>query len=469
MNAREGGIRRSARAVLALLAICAPFAVGIPASGFDLFSALALPEFPLPLGDPAWKNLDSRLTLSHTREELYRRWKDGVETEHFTGRHSRIGLRAQLLERFAVQAWQLGSGDQTWSNFDPTKPNTFSFRDQESESGLGCTWATKDLAVSLETWTGADAFTGTFRLHPDIVAALGSNPGLAFDNTFVGRRQRLFWRKGRVTGRMQWEQGASDHVVTTQGARMDLFVPFTRQNSGYAGECAFDLRRGIEPFIRVERRGESGGGVSTRDGRFIFGHTNGDLNLSTVAAGVAFPRRHRPFFLEIDRFSLEGNLYFQNNLIVLDPLFLFTTNEMRSRQTVPAIRPWGFRLGGEIPAWRGCRTRIQYGVVDLDVRTLIGDESVEAWRLGTVRKDRERRDRFRLHRLDLAVRRPDRAGGWGLDLRLLLPQVLTAPETAAGIGGAGGGGGPSGAGGGPSPKTSARGGWQMTIERELTL
>ncbi|MFZ2958832.1 MAG: hypothetical protein WA705_18230, partial [Candidatus Ozemobacteraceae bacterium] len=433
----------------------------------DLFEAFSLPERPLALNDPAWASAGSHLTISHTREEMYKRWQDGVETDRFDGMHSKIDLRAQLLNHFAVNAYQLFDGDQTWSNYDAAKTNSFSFKDQESESGIALIFSKPNFAASVETWKGLDAFTGKFRIHPDIVAALGTNPGIAFDNPYVGRRQRLFFKHNRMKSRFEWFQGSSSHTVRTLGARMELVVPFERSYSGYAGEWSFDIERPFEPYLRLEKRSESGNGVSLRDGRFIFGHTEGDWTLSTTALGFAFPKRHRPWFFEIDRNSMTGQLYFQNNLIVLDPLFLFTTNEMRSRQTVPSIKPWGARLGGDIPTWRGLHTQIQYGLSDVDFTTDIEDESVQAFRIGTKNTFRERRDRFRLHRLAISIKRPDRSGHWGLNLRLMVPQALAKPTTETTTGGGGGGGGTGVKA--ASPKTSVRGGWQLTIERELTL
>ncbi len=437
-----------------------------PAAAFDLYQALALPSLPPPLAEPGFLPKDRTLTISSTWEEMYRKWQDGSELARFVGNRQDARLTWRVTDRFGLAgSWRL-AGTQDWMNRETGKIDQFSLDNSEDACSLALRWWGNDHAVEYRTIQSSDRFSGRYSLHEDLVKALGSQPDLDFETLTGGTALRIAGHWNDLVYEGETARTRIDHSIRTLRTRLALLVPQHRTVKEIGGTVTMASRDLVQPFFRWFRRTEEGLGVSVKDGRFVFGHSGLDLALNGHALGLAVKRRRRPWFVEFTRHSLSGTARFAFNLITLDPLFLFATNEVDTTVTVPQEHPWTARLGGSFRLPRGITGSGQYGLTRLDFQTVQAQEKVLFFRSKTEPGSAIRSFRYWFHRAELSFSRKDSSGAWSTRLRLMAPQEIKKPSKKEPV--------PPGPPGPPAPsaqkpKETIRGGWQFTIERSYSF
>jgi len=439
-----------------------------PALAWDAFGFLRLPEPPQEAWPEDWTESQSRLRLAQTVEEMYREWRGGTERKRFDGSRLLAGLEYPVWKRFhAVWNRQL-QGRQTWRNQRDTSITPFDFTAQEERQDLALRWLGDSCAAEVRQSFFRDEFAGQFRLHEDIIAALGSRPDLTFDNRGRESALRVSARGGSMAARFDVRRGELGHRLWTSGIRMDLEVPLQRSWNSFELETSFRRHRRFVPFLRWYQRHDTGEGDSTKNTRYFFGRSWFDTRITSLGFGLT-RRGRRPLFAEYARHRLHADLFEGNNLITLDPLFLFATNQVDDRVTVPESRFWSLRLGGVWRPRRRLEGTLQYRLTSLPL-TVVHDRSrVYRLRVFTEGTTETRSYRYQLHQAATTWRRADRHGEWRLDASLLFPREVDKPaktETGAGAG-------PVGPPGPAVPadegRKTIRGGWQLTLERSFRL
>lgn len=398
---------------------------------------------------------------------MYRKWRGGVELSRFMGNRQDVSLTVPVRKRFSLGgAWRV-HGTQDWMDRDPRRTAGFDFECREREKKLEFGWSGNDLGFTHSRLSSVDRMSGYFALDEDIVQALGNSPEILFRTGSNGYRNALSGRWGEL----EFEAGASrylsDHLVRTSGIRMELQIPLKRIVRELDGTVNIHGPRRWEPFLRFSRRSERGDGQSQKDGRFFFGGTGSDIAFHTNAFGLIFKGR-KPWFLEVSKHLIHGNASVRNNLITLDPLFLFGTNELRTGFVLEDSRPWGFRIGGRRRLRGGFTVAGQYGLTEVRLTNRQDDEKISMLRMKSETSGSRHDYHYRLHRAEVSLEKSFLRGFLKGTLRLMFPQEIAIPKETvpAASGGTSAGGATGGTG---SQKETVRGGWQFQMEHSVPL
>ncbi|RCK75980.1 MAG: hypothetical protein OZSIB_3710 [Candidatus Ozemobacter sibiricus] len=431
------------------------------APAVDIYGLMSLPPLPPPLASPSYRLAQNAFRLTSTWEEMYRKWLDGQEVARFTGSRQDARLEWGITQRFGLAGhWRI-DGRQDFLNRETDNLDPFDFRNHEEADTLALRWWGNDAAVEYEASRSTDRFSGRFTLHPNLVKALGSQPDLDFRTRAGTNALRATWAWNDLQFIGETSRSIIDHAIRTLNSRIALVVPLRRVVRELGGTIAVNSRDLVQPFFRWHRRYDRGTGVSEKDGRFIFGRTQSDLTLTTHAFGLTVKRHRRPWFVEYARHSLSGTETLRNNLITLDPLFLFATNEVGTLVNIPQKYPWSTRIGGKFRLPRNFSGELQYALSEISFNTIQTNDKISFFRRRREQSTDIRDFRYRVHRSELAFHRPDRHGGWSALLRLLVPQEIARPPKE-------GMPGPPAPAPGPAPvkaEEKIRGGWQLTLER----
>ncbi|MBF0407713.1 MAG: hypothetical protein HQM10_10190 [Candidatus Riflebacteria bacterium] len=435
------------------------------AAAFDIHSYFALPEYPIAVKKPDWATASRQLKIGYSVEEIFREWKDGVETSRFDGSRTKTSLRYNINGEFGINySWQ-PSGDQKWFTNDSSKSDPFNLSCSEEFSEYSLSRFNRGLTVEAGRISTNNIFDGIFSLNEDIVAALGNNPGIRFENPLQADRLRIFSEGKDADFLFSFVKGEIESKIETSGIRMELEVPLKRLYREIECELAFKGRKCV-PYLRYSRFRTSGSGESTKNSKFIFGSSEIEFERSALSAGLAFHGK-QDFFLELSRRKLLGNIYLANNLITLDPLFLFGTNEVRSTINIPQTESFSeFRLGSTFRFMHRIDSDFQYGFSRLDLSNELTDEKIYNFRKKTQAVLTRRNHVYDLHRITLGLTRKDAHGYWKMAPSLIIPTEVSKDKEETELGSSQSGGS-SGTSSGAGDKTSSkiRGGWQVLIER----
>ncbi|HEY9071215.1 MAG TPA: hypothetical protein VIV61_13235 [Candidatus Ozemobacteraceae bacterium] len=438
--------------------------LAVPAGAVDLFEALSMGELPHVFRMPEWAAppTDS-IAVSHTAEEMYREWHDGQEVSRFDGFRTKLRAEKAVAGRWGLRYETMTNGRQIWKTEDEDRSDRFELSAREKQDELALRHIGSGWALEAGGWSSQSTFRGAYDLHPDIVAALGSSPGISFDNPSFGRYYRLYAQGSDLGASVLLRDAAIEHDMHTTGIRMALNVPVHRRAREFSAQISLGNDREWRPYIQWSQMKDHGNGVSMKNGRFEFGETAHAMRLTGRVLGVAHEGR-KTWFAEAGRYRWDSMISIKNNLITLDPLFLFSTNEIQTRDTIPDAPFWGGRIGHVFHMLRCLSGNVQYGLMRIPLQVVHQQTKISNMRTEREETSEIRDSRYDLHRLELDLRRPDRRGAWKTMLRLLVPVERKKPEKEA-AGGAAPPGPP-----GPAvsePEKRIRGGWQITVEREF--
>ncbi|MBP7632915.1 hypothetical protein KBA41_02000 [Candidatus Ozemobacteraceae bacterium] len=441
-------------------------ALAVPARAVDLFEALALGEIPDALQKPEWAaSATRRIGMAWTAEEMYREWRGDREISRFDGSRTKLWVEEAIAGRWGVRYETLVRGRQIWMTEDVDRADRFELGTKEKHDALSLRHVGKGWALEAGGWSSQSTFRGAYELHPDIVAALGSSPGINFDNPSSGRWYRMYSRGSDVDVSLDLRDAGIEHDLRTTGIRMALQVPLHRRSREFTTRVALTGNREWRPYLQWSQVKDHGNGVSMKDGRFEFGETVHSMRLTGRVLGVAHEGR-KNWFAEAGRYRLDSTIYIKNNLITLDPLFLFSTNEIQTLDTIPDVAFWGGRVGHTFHLFSRISADAQYGLMRIPLQVIHHQTKISNLRTDREETTEIRDSRYDLHRLELNLRRPDRRGAWKTKLRLLVPAERKKPEKEETAGAA-----PPGPSAPPAaePEKHIRGGWQFTLEREFFL
>ncbi len=403
--------------------------------------------------------------MAWTAEEMYREWRGDREISRFDGSRTKLWAEEAIAGRWGVRYETLARGRQIWMTDDVDRADRFDLGAREKHDALSLRHVGKGWALEAGGWSSQSTFRGAYELHPDIVAALGSSPGISFDNPSSGRWYRMYSRGNDVSMSLSLRDAGIEHDLRTTGIRMALDVPLHRTSREFTAQVAFAGDREWRPYLQWSQVKDHGNGISMKDGRFEFGETAHAMRLTGRVLGVAHEGR-KSWFAEAGRYRLDSMIYIKNNLITLDPLFLFSTNEIQTRDVIPDVAFWGGRMGHTFRMFRHIVGDAQYGLMRIPLQVAHHQTKISNLRTEREETDETRDSRYDLHRFELNLRKPDRRGAWKTKLRLLVPVERKKPEIeeAAGAAAPGPSGPPT-----PEPEKYIRGGWQVTFEREFFL
>ncbi len=155
----------------------------------------------------------------------------------------------------------------------------------------------------------------------------------------------------------------------------------------------------------------------------------------------------------------------RNNLITLDPLFLFGTNEIIDRERCDTTATT-WRIGGRFRRRLGAGTW-QYAFSTGGLPRTSDKTTIANFRTRTTDETTDEQRTLNLHRAELTVHRPAPSGRWLFAVRLTFPDVrlrqAEPPTTTPAPGPVGPAPAPA-----AKPEERVRGGWQITIGRELS-
>lgn len=450
----------------ARLLVVGLLALTVPAGAVDLFETLALGEIPHALKEPEWVgSATRRIGIAWTAEEMYREWRGDREISRFDGARTKLWAEEAIAGRWGVRYETLVRGRQIWMTEDVDRADRFDLGTKEKRDALSLCHVGSDWALELGGCSSQSTFRGAYELHPDIVAALGSIPGIDFDNPAFSRWYRLYSHGSDVSVSLSLNDSDIEHDLRTTGIRMALKVPLHRHAREFSAQVSLSGDHEWRPYLQWSQMKDHGNGVSTKDSRFEFGETVHAMRLTGRVLGVAHEGR-KNWFAEAGRYRLDSMIYIKNNLITLDPLFLFSTNEIQTLDTIPDVAFWGGRFGHAFHLFSRISADAQYGLMRIPLQVVHRQTKISNLRTDREESTEIRDSRYDLHRLELNLRRPDRRGAWKTKLRLLVPAERKKPEKEEAAGAA-----PPGPSAPPAaePEKHIRGGWQFTLEREFFL
>ncbi|MBF0546679.1 MAG: hypothetical protein HQM08_19690 [Candidatus Riflebacteria bacterium] len=434
----------------------------------DLFDFSALPEFPIAMEKPSWAIPKREISIKRTSEEMFREWRDGNEINRFDGSRSQLKFETNRNEKFGLNlSWKF-QGQQTWFTKDSNKLDPFDLNCREEEFAFSLKKFNPGFSAEIGKIVSNNKFQGTYGLSSDIISALGNNPEIHFQNPSKTNFYRFYAQGSDLSFKFSQYRGDINSRITTSGIRMDLNVPLKQLFNQIESELSFKRIGKISPYLRYSRYQRSGDDESYKNGKFAFGDSFLEFENVSKSIGFVCHSRHT-FFAEISQRKMLGDLFLSNNLITLDPIFLFATNEVITRVSIPqSVSPKEFRIGTKFDFRKSIEAHVQYGFSRLDLSNLLSNEKIFDFRNSSSEQLTQRNFIYNLHRLSSEIVFKNHSGAWKITPLLMIPTEVSKEKAEETTTVTPSSGGPAQA---SPPKASSkiRGGWQVSIEKTFTF
>jgi hypothetical protein len=337
--------------------------------------------------------------------------------------------------------------------------------ESDSEAGeLFFRFKRKNSALEIGRGSGKSLYQGTYDLHPDIVAALGKNPPIYLNNGFTNSYVRGFSEFKRLKLLLDYSSSKPAHRLSASTPAMNVVLNLDRKVEQKGAEISWNTGKRFFAFFRHCSYEDKGDGINSKDVKFLFGNNKSRVNLVTNSLGFSFPIKSSKCFIEWSRVDFDSFLSSEINLITLNPLFLFGTNQVDYKMNFNPGSGWGARIGAE-KKFRRFELAGQYSFLSLNGRSAQNSRKFYNFFAAEANEVTFTQIDLNLHRMEIEAKKKDRCGLWSIKLNLMVPLADSEeikPVTPPG---------PPG----PAvpakvePREFVRGGWQVSICRELKL
>jgi hypothetical protein len=437
------------------------------AFSINLFQEFALPGMPISSEKPDWVSNQPTLKLEYSFDEYYKRWLDDSLINDFSGYRFKTEISAQFTPGVLAGVRKKFFERQKWVNKIADKAESFDI-DSDSESGeVFLRFRRKNATLEIGRGSSKSLFSGQYDLHPDVVAALGKNPPVYLNNGATHSYAKGFYANRRVNAYFNWSSEKAAHTMKATTPALDIAMNLDRKIETREFEISWQPRRTrFSPFFRFYQHHDNGSGSNFKDVKFKFGDNRGEFDLRSRALGVCAPYKSTDYFFEYALIDCSFTAATSLNLITLNPLFLFGTNQTDYALSFFPDRGEAIRLGAT-RKYRGIDYSGQYSLTRLKGKTNLDSTKFYNFFKDTDADNTVNQTRLDLHRLQFKMKKPDKSGAWQAIINLMVPvadyeELKAAPAAPA----------PQP---GPSkppvykPEEEVRGGWQIVISREFYL
>jgi hypothetical protein len=428
---------------------------------FDLYKALSLPNQPLALKKDRLEEKNSKLAMATSREEVYRKWVDGEEVSRLDASRSAISLDLNVFSSLYLYGHQLFQARQTLMNKDIDKATGLSMKNMEERKDIGISYRGRQNFCEAAYRFYGDYLSGNLQLEDSARDAIGGNPDVSIRSKHFARQFKWIHRSEDFVAKVgiSWSESGQKAIARPTGMTLDIPLDMAEKEQDF--ELNILTSKPVFPFFRYSSSKIHGYGESYRDKKFRFGFTRVYFGQTVKAAGLIFQGQH-PWFIEFQKFSLTSDASFRNNLITLNPIMLFSTNEILQSERLLNTNPNGYRIGG-IRNFRNVSLYLQYGLMDIRAERVTAQNKISNFRKDEKDTLNFSSEKIRFHRLNSELEKKDKAGSWKLIANFMVPETISQKEED----GAYSSTGPSPAPAALKKSSKVRGGWQISLIREL--
>ncbi|NLM17032.1 MAG: hypothetical protein GX221_04875 [Candidatus Riflebacteria bacterium] len=344
-----------------------------------------------------------------------------------------------------------------------TKNESFNLDSDAETRKIFLRFKRKNSAIEISQEKGNSLYHGFFDLHQDLISALGKNPPLFLDNKYKQIKLRGFSELKRFKLLFGYSSSKPKHSLTAKTPAMRLLLNLDREIEQFAAEVSWERSKRFIPYFRHYSSTDEGNGINLKDEKFKFGYSKTKLKATTNSLGFAFPLSSAKCFFEYSKTDFDSFMSMETNLITLDPLFLFSTNQVDYDLKFQPNSGWGTRLGGKKKFGR-FELAGQYSFLTFKGTSALNSRKYKGLFATRIDKSALRKTELKLHRMSITTKKHDRFGSWAVNLNLILPlaeskkaniQALPPlpPTPPAPLK--------------PKAKESVRGSWQINVSREF--
>ena len=438
------------------------------AHAINLFGELKIAPLPLALKKPDWAQARPALKLEYSFDEYYKRWLDNSLVNEFSGYRFNTEVSAEFAPGLLAGARKKFFEKQNWVNKIADKAESFDI-DSDSEAGEAfLRLSRKNATLEIGRGSSKSQFSGQYDLHPDVVAALGKNPPVYLNNGATSSYAKSYFSLRRLNAYLSWNSEKAAHTMKATTPALDIAMNLDRKIETREFEIYWQPHgTRLKPFFRYYQHHDTGNGSNFKDIKFKFGDNQGEFDLRSRALGICKPHKSTDYFFEYALIDCSFTAATTINLITLNPLFLFGTNQTDYALSFFPDSGAAIRLGAS-RKYRGIDYSGQYSLTRLK-----GNTSLDSTKFYNFFKDSDadktiNQAELDLHRLQFKMKKPEKSGSWQVILNLMVPvatynEIKTTPAPAPAP--------QPGPAQPPSykPDEKVRGGWQIIVSRELYL
>lgn len=437
------------------------------ALAIDLFKELPIAPMPIAVEKPDWVYSKPSLKLEYSFDEYYKRWLDDSLINDFSGYRFNTELSAQFAPGVIAGARKKFFEKQKWVNKIADKAESFDI-DSDSESGeVFLRMHRKNATLEIGRGSSESFFSGQYDLHPDVVAALGKNPPVYLNNGATNSYAKGYFSRRLLKAYLSWISEKAAHKMKATTPALDIAMNLDRKIETREFEISWQPHgTRFKPFFRYYQHHDSGNGSNFKDIKFSFGDNSGEFDLRSRALGVCAPYKSTQYFCEYALIDCSFTAATSLNLITLNPLFLFGTNQTDYALSFFPDRGEAIRLGAT-RKYRGIDYSGQYSLTRVKGKSNLDSTKFYNFFQDSDAEKTVNRAELDLHRLQFRMKKAEKSGAWQLILNLMVPvanyEELKATPAA-----------PAPPPGPPQPpaykpEEDVRGGWQIVVSREFFL
>lgn len=439
-----------------------------PLFAIDLFEELPVAPMPIALLKPDWVSNRPSLKLEYSFDEYYKRWLDDSLINDFSGYRFNTELSAEFASGVLAGARKKFFEKQKWVNKIADKSESFDI-DSDSEAGeVFLRLYRKNATLEIGRGSSKSFFSGQYDLHPDVVAALGKNPPVYLNNGATHSYAKGYFSRRRVNAYLSWNSEKAAHTMKATTPALDIAMNLDRKIETREFEISWQPNgTRFKPFFRYYQHHDTGNGRNFKDIKFSFGDNRGEFDLRSRALGICAPYKSTQYFCEYALIDCSFTAATSLNLITLNPLFLFGTNQTDYALSFFPDRGAAIRLGAA-RKYRGIDYSGQYSLTRLKGKTNLDSTKFYNFFKDSDADKTVNQAELDLHRLQFRMKKPEKSGVWQATLNLMVPVANYEELKAAPAAPAPPQPGP------PQPPTykpeeEVRGGWQIVVSREFYL